>query len=157
MIDLKSYLYSLILASIVCVIVKKLLSGNATISSIARILCGIFLVCTFLQPLERITLPEWEDLQLQSDAQVAVAQGVNSAHEALSSCISQQVESYILGKAAQLEASVSVQVRLSDDTIPVPMQVRISGSISPYGKQQLQAIIEQDLGIPKEDQIWSDR
>jgi hypothetical protein len=45
-------------------------------------------------------------------------------------------------------------VYLSEDTIPVPISVEIRGSVSPYGKQQLTKLLEEELGIAKENQLW---
>jgi hypothetical protein len=46
-------------------------------------------------------------------------------------------------------------VTLSDELPPVPVEVRLSGDISPYIKTRLQSILEDDLGISKENQIWT--
>ena len=43
---------------------------------------------------------------------------------------------------------------LSQDEIPVPSTVRLQGSISPYARQSLQQWLQDDIGVPKEHQIW---
>ena len=66
-----------------------------------------------------------------------------------------RTESYILEKAKALNCDLQVEVILSSDATPVPEQVRISGSISPYAKQAISTMLTEDLGIDREAQIWT--
>jgi len=61
---------------------------------------------------------------------------------------------YILEKAETFGAELTVEVMLDDSSIPVPSGVRIRGNISPYNREKLGSIIQRDLGIPTEAQIW---
>ena len=58
------------------------------------------------------------------------------------------------GAKKALHADVAVDVILSDTSMPVPEYVRISGNVAPYAKQQLINIIERELGVAEENQIW---
>jgi hypothetical protein len=51
-------------------------------------------------------------------------------------------------------AEVEVEVTLSDDSTQVPCAVTITGMVSPYLKQRLSEMIEEDLQIKREDQHW---
>jgi hypothetical protein len=75
--------------------------------------------------------------------------------DAIRASIKARSEAYILDKAAELALSVEVEVTLSNDEIPLPVSVRVSGKASNYAKSRLQAIITQDLGINKEHQVWT--
>ena len=90
----------------------------------------------------------------QAEAADAIAQGENSARAEWEQGISDRVEAYILDKAAQYGAQLTVTVALGSDAIPLPQRVTIQGNISPYGKTQLQSWIAENLGIAKEDQVW---
>ena len=66
-----------------------------------------------------------------------------------------KAEAYILEIAGQLSASVTVEVSVGGDSIPVPQSVRLDGAVTPYAKSRLQTIISEELGISKENQIWT--
>ncbi len=75
--------------------------------------------------------------------------------QALSDIIKSRCEAYILDKAAGMDLSLTVEVGVSADEMPVPKTVRISGNISPYKKSKLKSILVNDLGIEEEDQTWT--
>ena len=77
------------------------------------------------------------------------------ADDALRQIIKTETEAYILDKAAQFDLQLDVQVALTDDVMPVPESVQLTGSVSPYVKSRLQILISNDLGIPKEQQLWT--
>ena len=87
-------------------------------------------------------------------AEAATDDGLKMAAEAERDIIQEEVSAYILDKATQLRMELTVDVVLSDGIIPVPESVKVTGSAPPFAKGQLQRIIEMELGIPKERQIW---
>lgn len=150
------YIFSIAGAAIVLAVLRPLLEGKGAVTAIGKLVAGIFLLLTVLQPIVKASIGNLEDLTdlFQADASDVIAAGQDAAKRELESIISEQVRTYILDKAAQYNAELTVEVTLSDDEIPVPVHVTIHGSISPYGKRQMQAMIACDLGISKEDQTW---
>lgn len=153
---ISGYLLSVMAAAIVCAIVKRLLEGKGAAAAVGKMLCGVFLLFTMIAPLTDITLLPLGDITdvWQAEAADAIAQGENSARAEWERGISDRVEAYILDKAAQYGAQLTVTVALGSDAIPLPQRVTIQGNISPYGKTQLQSWIAENLGIAKEDQVW---
>ena len=117
---------------------------------------GLLLTITVMQPLRSVNKGWLENISLDIDlgASEAVAYGHEESQKALSAIIKENTAAYILQKASSLNAQICVEVRVSSDTIPIPDSVLVSGTVSPYTRQQLQTWIEKDLGIPKENQIW---
>lgn len=155
--DITQYLLSLSAAAIICAVVNRMLTGKGTVTKLGKMLSGVFLLLTILSPLPGIRLEDALDwtLPYEKDAAAAVLQGQSMAKTQMDSIISERVCAYILDKASAYDATLSVSVTLSEDPIPVPVAVNISGNISPYGKRQLQAWISQSLGIAKEAQTWT--
>lgn len=151
------YLLSVTGAAIICAVVLRLLAGKGSAAAIGKMVAGIFMALTVIGPITQVRLSDALELlpDISADAQAAVAQGEASAKNALREGISAQVEAYILDKAAQLGVALTVEVELTEDTIPVPVRVRLSGNVSPYAKTRLQSILRDDLGIDKENQIWT--
>ena len=153
---ISGYLLSVSAAAIVCAIVKRLLDGKGPAAAVGKMLCGVFLLFTLIAPLTDISLTGFGNITdvWQAEAADAIAQGEKSARAEWESSISRQMEAYILDKAAQYGAQLTVTVALGSDAVPLPQQVTIQGSISPYGKTQMQSWIAENLGISKEDQVW---
>ena len=73
------------------------------------------------------------------------------ANQAVSVIINEKIEEYILKKASDYSAKLDVEVILENN---IPAIVILDGDISPYAKRQLEAILEKELGITKENQQW---
>ncbi len=154
---LSEYVLSISVAAIICALIVKLLPEKGASVKMGKILCGMFLMFSILRPLTDINLLEWNDLSssIRQDAEQVADEGKMLAKNQWEYIITERIRAYILDEAAKYDAVLTVSVQLSQDTIPIPVGVQISGNISPYGKQQLKAIIDEDLGIAEEAQIWS--
>ncbi len=152
---LKEYLLSVTAAAVACTLVQRMLLGKGSAEAMIKILTGILMALTVLGPITQIRLPDLSELPFSVQAQAAVLDGEETARAALSEGISTRVEAYILEKAAALGLQLTVDVELSRDPIPVPVRVYLQGNVSPYARQKLQTMIREDLGIDKENQIWT--
>lgn len=150
------YLFSVAGASLISGILLGVLKDNSH-KALMKLICGIFLLLCVIRPLADVTLIPISPFAVpyrEAAADVSSA-GKEYARAQLSARIKQETEAYILDKAAQLGAEIRVEVGLSEDPLPRPVSVQIRGNIAPYSKQKLQAILSQELGIAKENQIWT--
>lgn len=152
---LRTYIFSVCSAAILCALANRFFEKN-TAAAIGKMMTGLLLTITVMQPLRSVNKGWLENISLDIDlgASEAVAYGHEESQKALSAIIKENTAAYILQKASSLNAQICVEVRVSSDTIPIPDSVLVSGTVSPYTRQQLQTWIEKDLGIPKENQIW---
>ncbi len=150
------YITAVSAAAVLCGIVNNLLPGGGVSKSLVKLICGIFLAFVVVSPLAEIDLGDLPALSTEylQDAQAASAEGEELASAAISERIKAQTEAYILDKARQFNADLTVEVTLSGGVLPSPVGVRLEGSISPYNKARLAAILAEELGIAKENQIW---
>ena len=154
---LREYLTTLSAAALIIAVIQTILPKNSAITSVGKLLTGLFMVITLIVPLRSVDISRFDDRlpDIQAYAEDYAAAGTQYRADISGQVIKEQTESYIYDKATQLGASVQIEVTLTDDVIPSPWTVPIQGSISPYGKQTLQAYITDTIGIPKERQIWS--
>ncbi len=150
---LEQYVISVAAASLVCALVLAL-PRKGSAGELVKLLCGAFLILTLLKPLSDFELrlpelPQWagEGRDIAQEASIA-------AREALEGVIKDQLEAYICDKAKELGFRVQAEVTLSREGDPVPQRAVIHGEISPYERLLLEAILEEELGIPKEAQSW---
>lgn len=157
MLAISAYIRSVTGAALIGAVILRLLEGKGSAAALGKILVGIFMALSVLAPVAKVELSSVGTLlpELSLDASGVVAEGEVYGKKALAESISSRVEAYILDKAAQMDVTLRVQVELSEDVIPVPQRVRLQGNISPYAKTRLQSIIQNDLGIKKENQIWT--
>lgn len=148
---------------IVSVAVTALLTGiiNGILKGIpgektAKFICNLVLLLSVLRPVIQLNTFKIPDAAFYfPDGSSLVSDGIGSTQNAMWNIIKQRSEAYILDKAASMGLEVTVQVGLSGDDPPVPVCVEISGTVSPYMKLQLEEMIQEDLNISKENQLWT--
>lgn len=148
------YIFSLIIASIICGILSALTDKSFARKQI-RMICGFALVITVFIPR---SYADFKDIFYSSfpaidDAYVLADTGEEKAREAAADIIIQKSEAYILDKAALLNADISVSITLDSDNLP--HMANISGDVMPAVQRELERIFEYDLGITKENLLWT--
>ena len=153
---LRQYVISVVAAAIICGIITGLIQ-KGTAKEIVKLVCGFFLAFTVIHPIADFDISSLSDFGFaySGDAAEAAALGENIAQESLREIIKAETEAYILDKATALNLELSVEVSISEDDTPVPVAVCLSGEASPYARQQLQGTLQSDLGIAKENQLWT--
>lgn len=153
---LSGYVLSVIAAALILGILKGIIGSNGSAAALMRLVGGLFLAFVMIQPIAKFDFSAItafiEDSSVEGE--LTAAQGERIADEEYRSIIKSNVEAYILDKAQTCGAQLSVEVTLSEEDDAVPEEVRLRGNVSPYAKSQLQTMMEEDLGIAKENQIW---
>lgn len=154
---IREYLLRLICTALLCGIANGLLGKRGTLGTSVKLITGIMMVLTFASPWMNLQISDTSEFfgGISTDADSFITDGQKDAREALETIIKSKTEAYILDKAKSFGAELTVEVRLDGSELPVPCAVRVSGSISPYGKKQLCNIITNELGIALEDQTWT--
>jgi hypothetical protein len=153
---LREFVVHISATAMICALVVRITQGNSTIKRIIKLLCGVVMAISIVQPIKQMNMIDIDDVgaRFQDEAAQAVQLGKNTAMETWNESISQGVEAYILEKAKTMKVDLGVEVELSKDEIPVPVGVSLTGNVSPYAKSVLSDTISQELNIPKEKQIW---
>ncbi len=115
---------------------------------------GIFLLATGLRPFGIFEFSQWDNPieRYRGQAEHIAMQAQQDAQSQLEAQIQGQTQEYILDKANTLGMSLEIQVELDDRFLP--WQVTLKGPVSPYARQQLKEVLEEELGIPEERQVW---
>lgn len=155
--NIRQYILSVIIAAMICgisVTVVPSKTGKAWI----RLLCGLILTITVIKPLSGVIHLDISlfDPEKWVEGESITAQAEKQARDSMSVIIKERCEAYILDKANELGVSITADVLLSQDAIPVPVSVTLSGSVSPYLRLKLESIIQEDMGITKENLRWKE-
>ena len=152
---LASYLWRVICGAVICAVVDVFTEGRKSVRTTARLLSGIYLAITVLSPITDFSLTgildRWDSIHYE--AVDSVSYGEEQARIAKKQLIKESLEAYILKKAASNHMDIQVSVTVSEELMPVC--VTISGRVSPVEKRRLQQIMEDEVGIPKEHQVWN--
>lgn len=154
---LGAYILSIVAAAILLSVLQSLLDKDSSSAALLRLIGGLFLAFTVLAPITDINLKSALQLQWGFSAQgeALSTQGHDLTQSQLHDIIKSQCEAYILDKAMSYQTPLGVDVRLSQDELPVPAAVTLRGNVSPYVKGILQDWLNDEMGISKENQIWS--
>lgn len=150
---IRDYLLSVTAAALICGAVSSLVGKKGSLSTLLKLLCGIFLAATVIKPAVDLRIEDLSHISnlLPMDAEQAVANGKEMAAKEMNRIIKEKAEAYILDKAMSLGAEVEVTIELENS---VPAGITVKGDVSPFVKSKLSACITQDLGIVQEEQIW---
>lgn len=153
---LAKYLLTVIGTAIVCGILKKLLGQGSASGKILHLVTGVIMACTVFSPI--ISMFGLENpiflSDFTQDSNRYIAQGISDAKDAQTDIIRSRCTAYVLDKADALGLCITVDLQLCETPPYAPEKVTITGAASPYAKVRLQKVIENDLAIPKEAQIW---
>ena len=154
---IREYLIGIVAAALVCGAVTTLVSNKTAIGLSVKFIAGLLMALVVVRPWVSISFDElfgWSE-DIGVDGMDYAHSGEIMANEAYRTSIKQQMETYILDEAKALDCALTVEVILSDDDIPVPNTVTLSGDISPYARQVITTLLTERLGIKQEDQIWT--
>lgn len=157
MTQIREYILSVTCAAILCAVLGSFFEKKGTVGILLKLIGGLFLAFTVVRPLLHIELADFTSvIQVYADdAEAAAVFGENYARDEISTIIKAEAEAYILDKAQSLGAELTAEVTLGSEDVPLPVTVVLKGSISPYAKTILVNAIEEDLGIAKENQVWT--
>lgn len=151
--ELRNYIFSIIVAALICGTVSGL-TQNFQGKQAIRLLAGVLLASTLLKPVLTIKnwkFPQWD--ALSQNASDYVTEGKNAARSSWEDIIKEKTEAYILDKAAELGLTIQAEVRLDKQGIPVGVQ--LCGKVTADLKSKLETYIDEQIGITKENQIWT--
>lgn len=152
MMGLRQYVLSVICAALICGIAQSLVRDGIG-KGVIKLICSVFLMVTLLAPLPGLRLELESFLPDRLEGECLAAQGENMARGAVDQLIKEQLETYILDKAAALPAQVQAEVILNEDGLPVA--ALLAGRLPPEARETLEEMIQTDLGIPKENLQWT--
>lgn len=154
--SMKQYFISITTCAILCAIVTGISGKDNVSSKIVKMLCGLFLTFTLIRPVTEIRFDEFTYYShtFSENTQAVIAAGEDYRINQLSAIIKEETEAYILDKAQALNCTLDVEVIVEKSDQPVPTEVYITGNLSHSAKETLRQVIEEDLHIAKENQIW---
>ncbi len=156
--DIRTYIISVVAASVICGSIRMLFKKKGGTTALISALCGIFMAFVLISPLRKLDFSVYGDYfsGFMEDAQSVVKEGELTALQEQRAFIKKEAEAYILDKAVSLGADISVLVTVSENTPPTPIQITVKGAVSPYVKKVLKSYLEEQFGIPEEAQTWTE-
>lgn len=153
---ISAYLLQVTVAAVICGVFKSLLGKKGGAAGLVRLLCSVFMTVTVLSPVTKLNVTDWfiNFTEYGTLAQAVVENAELTAERELASSIKQRTEAYILDKANSFGLTVTVEVTVTTGAVPVPSGVRITGAVAPYAKARLSSWLQEEMGIPLEDQEW---
>ena len=152
----RDYLFRIIIAAVLVSILSSFFYKKGSGGSVMSVVCGLALAISAFKPLLNVRLSDFSySFYDKYVVEAAVAEGEEQADRAYREYIQKTTEAYILNKAEELGAELTVTVALSQDPAAKPERITLSGAVSPYGKNFLKKYIFENIGIDEENQIWN--
>lgn len=148
------YFMTLVATALMGVLLTALIKDRR-IQNIIKLLMGSLLLIVLLRPVAQIDMETLgEDLGNLFRDELSTSDYESLYYENLRQQIKKTTEEYIRKKGESLGAVISAEVELSTDDYPVPISVKLYGSITWEQRLSLQEYITRELGIPTEHQRW---
>lgn len=149
----EQYLLSILICTLTCGIISQILMDTKR-KKLVRMICGIVIGIAIFYPLTKVNLEkymyfpdaDWKD----SDFYISAGEKLSLTEQ--EKCIKTYCETYILDKAKELDAEIAVEIVLNEEKLPCFAQIQY-GTDSKI-QNELQRILETELGISKENQKW---
>lgn len=155
MIAWKGYTISIIVGALFCGIISDLVSDSRR-KKLIHLISGTVLTVTVLGPVSRIEIQEFgfDDFMggHKKIAQDYVAIGEGVAQMEKERYIKEAFAAYICNKASALGADVTAEIYLDEELRPI--RAEIIGHSAPELETELAHMLELNLGITKENQVW---
>jgi len=154
---LQNYLLSVTAVSLLASSLLALVPKGG-VRRVLSLLCGLAVILTVIGPLARLDAARMaRAISQASMASDEAASGVEvKSRELVSAIIKEKTEAYILDKAGEMGFTPRVEAEMDDGgDYPCPCGVRISGSWDAAQREKLSSLIEADLAIPENRQVWS--
>lgn len=150
------YILMIICAALVVGILSDLMPQKGSSGKLFRMIGGLFLAFSMISPIVKLDFSKldlfFEEFQLEGNMHAAA--GESEGDKMYRSIIKSRTEAYILDKAGLYGAQINADITLSEDASAKPESALMKGNVSPYVKKQLTDILEEELGISKENQKW---
>lgn len=148
----KEYILSLMGCVLFCGIISHLIS-DLRYKRLIRLLTGTLLALTVFGPLTGAGIPDSLNIDVEVlSPEPYVEIGKQTARQAQEQCIREACESYISSKANEFGMTVTPEVYLNERM--EPNFVRIYGQTNSVEQHRLEVMLEENLGITKENQVW---
>lgn len=158
MIRIRKYLLSVAAASLLTSFLPALLP-KGKIQKVESFIGSLVLILTILSPVVKLNASSirkaMESYQIDlQDTQRGIEKKSRGVLEEL---ISQRCEEYIWDKAAQMGLQLEIEITVGENSdIPVPVSASMVGVCSQEDQAVLSKILEEELGIPRNKQEWSE-
>ena len=158
--DIRNWIFAMTAAAFAAA-VCRVITPEGSVKKVVMLLCGIVTVIAMVSPVTQI---DYSDLSGSIARLREYAYDTSSDFEQTNDnlrreIIEQDCAAYILDKAKELgieNISASVTAKWSTEGYWYPVSAQISASAPQTLKNKLAVCIEAELGIPEDEQIWSD-
>lgn len=148
--SVRSYLLSVV-AVCICAAVAGVFIRSEMMAKTLRLISGVLILLVVLRPVTRVDL---DDIAEGLRDGASVEEPEIDVREQLAVQVKKSTEAYIEEYAYAQGALLQAEVEVSDDAVPMPTRITLTGSASLEQLSSLSDYIESALGIGKNAQIW---
>lgn len=144
-----------VVGAALAVALAQAVTPEGSIKKVGAVLGGLLLLLAAIRPVAGLDpqtaaglVPSWESLEENVSG--------GAGEEMMKGLIAEKTSAYIVDKGRELGVSCTAWVTVGRDASgwPVPRSVEISGTWSRKGRDALSRVIEEELDIPPQRQIF---
>lgn len=138
------------------------LTPRGKVQNVLKLICGIYLVCLIIGSVAQgnFALSSYDISEYRAQAESLVNDSLNEKSRLERTVIEDELRAYILDKGIEMKADISdVDLEMkwcAEGEYWYPVSVKIIGEFSEYEKVRIESFIETEIGISRENQVWSE-
>lgn len=154
---IQEWLLRMVAISMVCGVADSIMP-KGSIKQVGKLVCGLVMLWVLLSPIAEQGLDAGTDWLLHYQTQLdQTAQDLEQQmEEKRKVLIEENCAAYIVDKAAELGMSCTARVmcQMGEEGLYLPQKAEITGNCSDVVQSRLTQILEEDLGIPADQQSY---
>ena len=146
-----------ITASAMIIAGAEALMPEGAVKKVGKLTGGLILMLALLQPLVSLDYGAlWESAEALPAGAISQQRLAQETLDPMKGIIEEELAAYIVDKGRSLGLSCRAQVacETGEEGIPVPQKVTVTGPFGESQKDALAAYISEELGIPREYQLY---
>ena len=159
--DLRQWILRMVVISMLCAVAEELMPSGA-VKRVGKLACGLVILWGILTPMVQIR--EYLNSEWGAEYQLRLEQNTQELKEQVEwqrkDIIENKYASYIVGKAAELGVTCTVQVRCrqGEEGLYFPEYVKLTGQFSDVEQSRMTQLLEEELEIPalRQEYYWKE-
>lgn len=153
---IRGWILSVTVSAILIAAAEALMPAG-TVKKVGKLTGGLILILGIVQPLVSLDYEDLYDLVMALPAGAVSQQTIEErTDETMKGIIEEELSAYIVDKGKALGAVCTAQVtcEANEQGVPVPVQATVTGDLTPAQKTALSQYMDQELGLPREGQLY---
>ena len=148
--EIRQYFLQIVAVCMIAAVSNSIVK-NQLMAKVLRLVSGILILLVVIAPLAEVDISAFAK-SLDKELQVELDE--DQFHKEFQLQVQRATREHVERIANEMGFEIRAEVTVSDDEVPVPIAIRLFGSVTTEQMLELSQYIDKQLGIPIAEQTW---